>query len=216
MRNAPPNDPSRLNAWGLIAGHLQTLLDARVIVRPDGARLRPLETGWTAGAREEPLRLLKQYLFGLSVPAEIAIYPARDRRHRTRMDWPGPAELFPQAEVDQTGAPFGATFATIEVEAEVVEEGPTTAEEAPALPLPVAESAPNRHFSARCGRDVIALLEDVESWLTGQAISDEFSVRNLEWSPSTIAHALAELVRRGELLNRRGQGYGLPAWEQEE
>lgn len=69
-----------------------------------------------------------------------------------------------------------------------------------------------------CGRDILALLEEVGRRLTGEQVRREFQARQKLHGDSTIAHALAELgpLHRALLSNRRdsyGRGYGLADWQ---
>jgi hypothetical protein len=112
----PPFDGTRATAWRLVESYLRTLPDAKVRVRPDGAKHRPLIVAWTGSEYEPSLRLLRDYLGILTGAAEVTIDPARDVRHRHRMDWPAPEGLFnPPPANAATGAPFGATFPVDEV-----------------------------------------------------------------------------------------------------
>lgn len=72
-------------------------------------------------------------------------------------------------------------------------------------------------LSEACAADVLKLLADVGRRLTLLEIQDEFSVRKIEWSATTVNHTCPAMRRDGRLTNRkkpddRGRGYGLPAW----
>lgn len=70
-------------------------------------------------------------------------------------------------------------------------------------------------YSPRCAEKILEVLSAVGHRLSLTEISDEFSRRGIEWSPSTVQHTGPAMRRRGELTNGkddRGAGYGLPEW----
>lgn len=94
------------------------------------------------------------------------------------------------------------------------------------LPPPVKPSKKledkSREVLSPCKRDVLAVIEEASRRLTtGEILSalqemvDREGMGHLH-GDSTVAHALAEMVRADKLLTNKtdshGKGYGLPAW----
>ncbi len=68
---------------------------------------------------------------------------------------------------------------------------------------------------SQCKQAITRVLHDVNHRLTTNKVIEELQGRNLLWGESTVKRALAEMVREGELNNRRSprpRGYGLPGW----
>lgn len=176
--------------------------------------------------RQRAFRLILAQLRSCRYDSEVHLYEGHNKARPVVVQWPGggfwpDADVDPEAEKEEKEevkeehqkAPTVSLYPRPDAEAAVGGEShPSTTD--PPLAGPVTLVLVDRHFSQGCADDVLRLLEDIEQWMTGQAILDELSARSIEWSQSTLGHTLAELVRCGQLRNRRGRGYGLPAWEE--
>ena len=61
-----------------------------------------------------------------------------------------------------------------------------------------------------CEEDIIRVLTEADRKLTKKEIAQAFEAEQTLWADSTISNALAEMVNRGILENRRDRkGYGL-------
>jgi hypothetical protein len=68
---------------------------------------------------------------------------------------------------------------------------------------------------SQCKQDITSVLREAGERLTTTRVLEQLHARDLIWGESTTKRALAEMVRDGELTNRRDtrpRGYGLPAW----
>ena len=85
--------------------------------------------------------------------------------------------------------------------------------EAPRPPVQREEDAGPR--KRKCIDDVLDVLHELNTPLTGSRIKSELSRRGIEWSDRKVDDELARAVEEGTLLNdpqRRPKGYALPEW----
>jgi hypothetical protein len=83
------------------------------------------------------------------------------------------------------------------------------------LPAAGALGGAARDELPQCKQDITGVLHAVNHRLTTSGILKELATRGNDWGVSTVKRALAEMVRDGELTNRkdvRPRGYGLPSW----
>jgi hypothetical protein len=83
------------------------------------------------------------------------------------------------------------------------------------LPAAGRPGGTGRDELPQCKQDITGASHAANRRLTTNGILKELAARGNDWGISTVKRALAEMVRDGELTNRRDvrpRGYGLPAW----
>lgn len=174
-------------------------------------------------ARDQLIEHLKELPSDWRVSYKPVDHDGRDASYGWA--WPAADDLFAHQEAAQEAAR--------EVKAETPSQGSASAivvlsgrvhvsdviEEKNENEVEVIEVQPapvrRNRYSADCAEIIRGIIDDVGERMTQTQILDRMCLAGNLFSVSTLAHTLAEMVRRRELTNAKdchGAGYGPPSW----